>query len=79
MILPLTDLAGCKVFAERLRKRVEDMEFFIAGTSVRITISLGLTTFEPSMMVVSKSQMMNVADAALYQAKQNGRNRVGVM
>ena len=78
VILPLTDLSGCKVFAERLRRRVEEKEFVVAGISARITISLGLTTYEPSMRVMDKSQMINLADAALYQAKQNGRNRVGV-
>ncbi|MDO9041958.1 MAG: GGDEF domain-containing protein [Desulfocapsaceae bacterium] len=79
VILPMTDLAGCKVFAERLRRRVEEMETVIAGIAIRITISLGLTSFEPAMMAVSKSQLINAADAALYQAKQSGRNRVGVI
>lgn len=79
VILPMTDLAGCKVFAERLRRRVEEMQTVIAGFAIRITISLGLTSFEPAMMAVSKSQLINAADAALYQAKQSGRNRVGVI
>ncbi len=79
VILPMTDLAGCKVFAERLRRRVEEMEVLIAGTLVRITISLGLTSYESSMMAMDKSQMINAADTALYLAKQNGRNRVSVI
>jgi diguanylate cyclase (GGDEF)-like protein len=79
VILPMTDLAGCKVFAERLRRRVEEMETVIAGFAIRITISLGLTSFETAMMAVNKSQLINAADAALYQAKQSGRNRVGVI
>ena len=79
VLLPMTDLAGCKVFAERLRRRVEEMETVIAGIAIRSTISLGLTFFEPAIMAVSKSQLINAADAALYQAKQSGRNRVGVI
>jgi diguanylate cyclase (GGDEF)-like protein len=78
VILPMTDLAGCKVFAERLRRRVEEMETVIDGISINITISIGLTTYESSMQSIDKSQMIRAADSALYQAKHQGRNRLGV-
>jgi diguanylate cyclase (GGDEF)-like protein len=78
VILPMTDLAGCKVFAERLRRRVEEMETVIDDIPITITISIGLTTYEPSMQGIDKSQMMRVADSALYQAKHKGRNRLVV-
>lgn len=78
VILPMTDLAGCKVFAERLRRRVEEMETVIGEIPITITISIGLTTYEPSMQGIDKSQMMRVADSALYQAKHKGRNRLVV-
>jgi diguanylate cyclase (GGDEF)-like protein len=74
----MTDLAGCKVFAERLRRRVEEMETVIDDIPITITISIGLTTYEPSMQGIDKSQMMRVADSALYQAKHKGRNRLVV-
>lgn len=79
VILPMTDLAGGKVFAERLRQKVEGMETAIADIMVKITISIGLTSYEPEMMAAHKSQLIDASDAALYQAKQNGRNRVHVM
>ncbi|MBU0664048.1 MAG: GGDEF domain-containing protein [Proteobacteria bacterium] len=78
VILPMTDLAGCRVFAERLRRQVEEMEAVVAGNSIRVTISLGLTSCGAEMTSVDKLQMINAADAAMYQAKQNGRNRVEV-
>jgi diguanylate cyclase (GGDEF)-like protein len=79
VILPMTDLLGCKIFAERLRRQVEKMKAVVAGIPIRITISLGLTSSGVEMMSIDKSRMINAADAAMYQAKQKGRNRVDVM
>lgn len=78
VILPMTDMAGCRVFAERLRRLVEDMKMVIGGIEIRITISLGVTTCEAGMVSMTKSQMINAADAAMYLAKKKGRNRVEV-
>lgn len=76
VILPMTEAAGCKVFAERLRRKVEQMETNISGTPVRITISIGMATYAPGMAATDKSQLIDAADRALYQSKQSGRNRV---
>lgn len=65
--------------AERLRKAVEASTMVPADEkdhreAVRITISIGVAEFDPR---VSDSQVMTKqADAALYQAKGEGRNRV---
>ncbi|MFH2123069.1 MAG: GGDEF domain-containing protein [Pseudomonadota bacterium] len=75
VILPMTNLAGCRIFAERLRRLVEDMEIVAGGNVIRITISLGVSSCT-GMESMTKSQMINAADAAMYQAKKNGRNRV---
>lgn len=79
VILPMTDLAGCKVYAERLRRQIEEMETVISGTIIKISVSIGLTSYEPEMKTINKIQMINAADAAMYSIKKNGRNRVGVM
>lgn len=79
VLLPATDLSGCKVFAERLRCRVEEMETVVGGIVVKIAVSLGVTSYESKTMAIDKSQMINAADSALYLAKQNGRNRVCVI
>jgi diguanylate cyclase (GGDEF)-like protein len=78
VILPETDPGGCKVFAERLRRKVEQMETDIDGTLVKITVSIGTATYVPGMAANDKSQLIDAADRALYQSKQNGRNRVSV-
>jgi diguanylate cyclase (GGDEF)-like protein len=76
VILPLTEAAGCKVFAERLRRKVEQMKTNIGGKQVKITVSIGMATYVPEMTANDKSQLIDAADRALYQSKQNGRNRV---
>ncbi|OHB26364.1 MAG: hypothetical protein A2X84_07260 [Desulfuromonadaceae bacterium GWC2_58_13] len=76
VILPMTDSGGCRVFAERLRRKVEQMETNIDGSPVKITVSIGLATYEPGMAATDKSQMVDAADRALYQSKKNGRNRI---
>lgn len=56
--------------AEKLRKKVEDHTFKTAG---KLTISLGVTEYRFNETKESFTKRM---DQALYEAKQNGRNRV---
>jgi diguanylate cyclase (GGDEF)-like protein len=51
------------------------METVVSGITVKMTVSIGVTSFEPGMKEVTKSQLIHAADEALYQAKKNGRNR----
>ncbi len=76
VVLPETDRAGALAIAERMRAAVEGKPLAMAGdgTLVRVTVSIGVTgvltendSFEEALMR---------ADKALYQAKENGRNRV---
>lgn len=54
--------------AERIRKSIE--------AKAGITVSLGVSSFQRDMK--DKDSLIRQADQALYQAKQNGRNRVEV-
>lgn len=76
VILPMTELASCKVFGERLRRQIENMEIINSGNAIRITVSLGLASCESGMETMTKEQMVATADSAMYRAKQDGRNRV---
>jgi diguanylate cyclase (GGDEF)-like protein len=65
-------------FAERLRERVEQHKFEAARTTpVKITVSIGVSSF-PAPHVESAEDLFARADAALYRAKEKGRNMVCV-
>ncbi|MFI8418362.1 GGDEF domain-containing protein [Serratia sp. NPDC078593] len=60
--------------AERIRSNVENTVFDVCeGAGLRITISIGTSIYLPGM---SMAKAMSTADAALYQAKRSGKNRV---
>jgi diguanylate cyclase (GGDEF)-like protein len=61
------------VIAERLRRTFQDAAEFLDGQPVRATLSAGVAT---SIADADLETLLREADAALYQAKDNGRNRV---
>lgn len=65
-----TDIDGAHRLAEKLRKAIAGHRFAVAQT---ITASFGVAVREGKD---SAEQLISKADTALYQAKQNGRNRV---
>jgi two-component system cell cycle response regulator len=78
VVLPETAEAGAVAFAERMRERIEAHEFAVPsemGSRLRLTASIGVATF-PSPRVDSAEDLFTQADAALYRAKAEGRNRV---
>ncbi|TFG36705.1 MAG: diguanylate cyclase [Nitrospirales bacterium] len=68
IMLPEIELKNANIVAERLRKTV--------ASKLTVTISLGVSSCRQSMQ--TKEDLINNADTALYQAKQNGRNRVEI-
>jgi diguanylate cyclase len=72
LLLPMTSLDAAKVVTEKLRAAVERQEFRHRGQLVRVTISCGLTEFRSGDTPTSVYER---ADRALYEAKQQGRNR----
>jgi diguanylate cyclase (GGDEF)-like protein len=75
IILPDTDLREASEVAERLRRSVEKHPFFVGGTSVTLTLSLGAAARLPQSPVLSE-ELIKMADHALFQAKTGGRNTV---
>jgi len=75
VVLPHTDRQQARALAERLRERVERYPFTIEDGQVRTTASIGLAAV-PDATVVSVAEWMMVGDAALNDAKAQGRNRV---
>lgn len=76
MVLPETDLGGGRMFAERLRKAVAAMPVLLPTGPLEFTCSMGVAERLGSDQ--EPGQLLARADAALYQAKAEGRNRVCV-
>lgn len=69
-----SNLAQGYEIGERLRMTIETHQFVYQGSKIPVTISVGVSTLEPQM--TNWEEMFAKADAALYQAKRGGRNRV---
>lgn len=77
IVLPNTDPAGAAIVAERLRSELEALELPHAASDVAacVTLSLGVASCIPAAHE-KPEQLVSDADAALYAAKAQGRNRV---
>jgi diguanylate cyclase len=72
LLLPMTALDAAKGVAEKLRLGIEAAAFRHHGEPVKVTVSAGLTEFRAGD---TPTVVYERADRALYQAKQQGRNR----
>jgi diguanylate cyclase (GGDEF)-like protein len=75
ILLPETDLAGALAVAERVRRNVETEHFPVRDHSYRVTVSLGVSCHYPAT-ADDAQRLLQEADQALYESKQNGRNQV---
>lgn len=79
VLLPDTDLNGAMTLAEQIRRNLIDKHITHSGSPIGyLTVSLGCYTFVPSNLD-SIEVFIQRADAALYQAKHSGRNRVAAL
>ena len=72
-LLPETDLAGATIVAERFRKKIEAMSVQYADITIKVTVTLGVSKFDPRL---GAERSIQLADKALYQGKEGGRNQV---
>jgi diguanylate cyclase (GGDEF)-like protein len=77
IILPGTALAGATIAAERIREAVRTTIITTRqrGTIAPVTVSIGLAEMHDGH---DPHALLEIADAALYRAKHNGRDRVEV-
>jgi two-component system, cell cycle response regulator len=77
VVFPGTGPDEAAAFAERARKHFEDLPFAFGGTRVQVSLSAGVASW-PEAEVTTPEELIYLADAALYKAKQQGRNRTCV-
>ena len=75
IILPDTSSEKALTLSERFRKRIKLHDFTYKEWTLHITISIGVAA-RPAGAEITSSQLVDLADQALYQAKSQGRNRV---
>jgi diguanylate cyclase (GGDEF)-like protein len=75
VILPETTSAGAKIAAERLRRLVENS---VKVDRIKVTISIGVSSYEKSNAPITAEELIKQADEQLYKAKYEGRNKICV-
>lgn len=73
IVAPNCGLAETWELAERVRAHVAACNIMAGGSTVRVSLSLGVATGDAA---ADLEKVLHAADAALYQAKHAGRNRV---
>jgi len=70
IILPLMDIEGAMIAAERFRRSIDSLKF----SNMKITISLGVSSLRFGAM--DSNELVEQSDMALYASKRRGRNCV---
>ncbi len=77
VIMPQTAIEGAKAQAERLLEEVRSKEYQGMPPGYPVTVSIGVTVLDHDAMLDCEA-LIRAADSALYEAKNNGKNRVVV-
>jgi diguanylate cyclase (GGDEF)-like protein len=75
LIAPETDAEGAQILAESLRKIIAATPFAVANGEISLSVSIGISNCAATARRTLKD-MLAEADAALYDAKYTGRNKV---
>jgi len=77
IVLPQTPLEGARAVAEKVRAECAGTPFEATVGLLKVTVSLGVAALLPAADVKSAMKdLLSRADAALYESKREGRNRV---
>lgn len=75
-VLAATDRAGGVLAAERIRSAVAALPIATGRTARTVTLSAGVSAYDGGEERPTAEQLVGAADAALYRAKNSGRNCV---
>jgi diguanylate cyclase (GGDEF)-like protein len=73
IIIPGAEINEGVTVCERIRSAIGDTSFSAGGYNMRITVSQGIVAWDNK---TDAETLIAAADKALYQAKDNGRNRI---
>ena len=76
-VLPAAAGEDIRAIGERVRRAVEESSVAEGSQTIRVTVSVGGAAF-PNQNVEGEQSLVELADEALYAAKQSGRNRVQI-
>jgi len=74
IILPESDMAAAMEVGERLRQTLSEIKISTDRGAIQVTVSIGLAMMKAGDDTLDA--IMGRADAALYKAKQSGRNKL---
>lgn len=74
VLLPNTDAQGACRVAERIRKAIEGLHLQAGDTTLRLTVSIGITFTGDHAAALTVEKVIHDADAQLYLSKDAGRN-----
>jgi two-component system, cell cycle response regulator len=74
LVMPEDGPDKARLFAEKIRKLIEEKTFMFEDKEIPVSISIGVADMTADM--TEPTQFIKVADANLYRAKKAGRNRV---
>jgi two-component system, cell cycle response regulator len=74
IVVPSSDAMGALALAERIRRAIEAKPMMTNSIPIAVTASFGVTA-SIDKMPLDAQEILQLADAALYRAKERGRNR----
>ena len=74
VILPNTNKKGSLAIAEKIKNNIKNMPFKFKGVELNVTLSVGIATYPGN--AADNETLIERADRALYESKNQGKNRV---
>jgi two-component system cell cycle response regulator len=74
VVLPNTNKRGSLAVAEKIKNNIKNMPFKFKGVDLIVTLSIGIATYPEN--AADKETLIEKADRALYESKNQGKNKV---